>query len=157
MAEEIERKYLLKNDEWKKQIQKSFSIKQGYLNTHPERTVRIRIKNDKGILTIKGLTKGITRLEYEYEVPFQDAMELLDLCEQPIVEKVRHIVIYENLTWEIDIFDGVNKGLQLAEVELDSEDQIFKVPNWIDKEVTADRRYYNSSLIKMPFKNWNKL
>ena len=154
MGKEIERKFLLKNETWKSQVEKSFSIKQGYLSTNPERTVRVRIKNEKGILTIKGITKGISRLEYEYEIPFQDAMELLQLCEQPIIEKVRYIVIDDKLKWEIDIFEGVNEGLQLAEVELESEDQIINTPEWIEKEVSAERRYYNSSLIKNPFKDW---
>ncbi len=155
MAKEIERKFLLKNEDWKSQVDKSFSIKQGYLSTNPERTVRIRIKNKKGILTIKGITKGISRLEYEYEIPFQDAMELIDLCEKPIIEKVRYIVIDDKLKWEIDIFEGENKGLELAEVELETENQKINLPNWIDREVTSDRRYYNSSLIKMPFKDWS--
>jgi len=154
MAKEIERKFLLKNENWKTQVDKSFTIKQGYLSTNPERTVRIRIKGKKGILTIKGITKGISRLEYEYEIPFQDAIELLDLCEQPIIEKERYIIIDGKLKWEIDIFEGINKGLELAEVELESEDQKVNLPNWIEKEVTSDKRYYNSSLIKMPFKDW---
>jgi len=155
MPKEIERKFLLKNEDWKSQVDKSFSIKQGYLSTNPERTVRIRIKNRKGILTIKGITKGISRLEFEYEIPYQDAMELLNLCEPPIIEKVRYIVIDDKLKWEIDIFEGINKGLELAEVELETEDQKINLPNWIEKEVTYDRRYYNSSLIKMPFKDWS--
>lgn len=154
MAKEIERKFLLKNEDWKSQVDKSFALKQGYLSTNPERSVRVRIKGEKGILTIKGITKGISRLEYEYEIPIQDAIELLNLCEQPIIEKVRYIVIDDKLKWEIDIFEGINKGLQLAEVELESEDQRIKIPSWIEREVTSDKRYYNSSLIKMPFKNW---
>jgi len=154
MGVEIERKFLVKNDNWKTAIEKEFNIKQGYLNSHPERTVRIRIKNNKGILTIKGKSIGASRPEYEYEIPLKDAEALIQLCEQPIIEKTRYIVMEQGKQWEVDVFDGDNKGLVVAEIELDREDEQFALPEWADEEVTQDVRYYNSSLIKLPFCRW---
>ncbi len=156
MPLEIERKFLLKNSDWKQEIQSSFQIKQGYLNSHPERTVRIRIKENKGILTIKGKTKQVTRKEFEYEIPLNEAKDLIQLCEKPLIEKTRHLIRKENLTWEIDEFEGENKGLILAEVELQSENQNLSLPSWIGEEVSHDPKYYNSSLISNPFQNWKK-
>ena len=154
MPLEIERKYLLSNDDWRKLVQKKMAIQQGYLNTDKERTVRVRIKKDKGILTIKGKTTGFARLEYEYEIPLKDAQELLKLC-QNLIEKTRFEVLYEGKLWEIDEFYGSNEGLILAEIELESEDEAFVLPDWIDKEVSHDARYYNSSLSKKPFGTWS--
>ena len=154
MKQEIERKYLLKNDDWKTQVTNSFAIKQGYLNSDKHRTVRVRVKGDKGYLTIKGKNVGATRPEYEYAIPLQDAIDMLLLCEPPIIEKTRHIVIIESHTWEIDIFEGTNAGLQVAEIELNSEDEHFTIPTWVGYEVTDDARYYNSSLISQPFSSW---
>jgi len=154
MPKEIERKFLLKNDNWISEITSQEIIKQGYLSTKKERTVRVRIFGKKGFLTIKGETVGMTRLEFEYEIPVQEANELLQLCEKPLIEKERFIVLREELKWEIDIFKGENEGLKLAEVELEEESQAVDIPDWVGEEVTFDRRYFNSSLVKLPFKQW---
>lgn len=154
MGLEIERKFLMASEEWRGLVSKSSAIKQGYLNSNPERTVRVRIIGNKGILTVKGKNVDTTRLEYEYEIPQKEALELLLLCEKPIIEKVRNEVNYEGNLWEIDEFEGDNKGLILAEVELEHADQEVDIPVWIGQEVSGDQRYYNSSLIKSPFKDW---
>jgi adenylate cyclase len=154
MPKEIERKFLLKNDNWKSEITSRKIIKQGYLNTQKERTVRVRIFGEKGFLTIKGETVGMTRLEFEYEIPVQEAKELLQLCENPLIEKERFIVSRGKLKWEIDIFEGENAGLRIAEVELEDESQDVEIPDWIGEEVTFDHRYFNSSLVKLPFSSW---
>lgn len=151
---EIERKFLVTNDTWKREVNGSTVIKQGYLNSTPERTVRIRVRGEKGYLTIKGKNESLTRKEFEYEIPLKEAEQLLELCEKPIIEKTRHLVQQGNFTWEIDVFDGYNQGLTVAEIELESEEQQFKIPNWIGKEVSNDARYYNSALIKLPYSKW---
>jgi len=144
MATEIERKYLVKGDEWRK-LGKGTMYRQGY----------VRTIDDKGYLTIKGITTGATRLEFEYEIPVKDANQMLDeLCERPLIEKTRYVVEYGGLTWEIDEFAGENEGLILAEVELSSEGQKIELPDWIGEEVTGDPRYFNSNLIKHPFTRW---
>lgn len=153
MGVEIERKFLLANTDWKKSVSKSISIKQGYLNSTPERTVRVRITNDEAYITIKSKAELLSRAEFEYIIPQKEALELLQLCEKPLIEKTRHIVVFESHTWEIDVFDGDNLGLTLAEIELNSESEEFTKPNWIGAEVSDDKRYYNSSLIKLPFKS----
>lgn len=154
MGKEIERKYLVKNNDWKKEA-KATSYRQGYLSTVKERTVRVRTIAEKGFLTIKGITIGATRAEYEYEIPASDANEMLSqLCEQPIIEKNRYKIDYEGLTWEVDEFFGDNDGLTVAEVELTSEDQKISLPSWIGDEVSSDPRYFNSNLTKHPFKDW---
>ena len=153
MGNEIERKFLLKTDDWKSLVSKSHTIQQGYLNSEPLRTVRVRIIDDKGKLTIKGKNKGISRLEFEYTIPLHDARQLIKLCEKPLIEKTRNIVIVNAQTWEIDEFDGANEGLVLAEIELDSEDTKVDLPNWIGEEVSHDARYYNSNLFKNPIKS----
>ncbi len=156
MAKEIERKYLLKNENWKPLVQKKIIIKQGYLNSNPERIVRVRISNDKGMLTIKSKNIGITRQEFEYAIPFDEATELIKLCEKPIIEKVRNIVHLDTQVWEIDEFGGENEGLVLAEIELESETTKVSIPSWIGEEVSSDAKYYNSNLIKHPFKRFCK-
>ena len=154
MGKEIERKFLIKGDDWKKNS-KEVLFRQGYLSTVKERTVRVRTIDNKGFLTIKGITVGATRAEYEYEISVSDANEMLDsLCEKPIIEKTRTKIEYKGLIWEIDKFFGENEGLIVAEVELVSEDQQPEIPEWIGEEVTGDPRYFNSNLIKNPFKNW---
>ncbi len=154
MGKEIERKFLIKNDSWKGLAEGSV-YRQGYLSTVKERTVRVRTIAKKGYLTIKGITKGATRLEYEYEISVSDANEMLNiLCEKPIIEKKRYKIEYKGMIWEVDEFFGENEGLVFAEIELLSEDQNFEIPEWIGKEVTGDQRYFNSNLIKNPFKNW---
>jgi CYTH domain-containing protein len=154
MAQEIERKFLITGEAWR-EIAKGTAYRQGYLSTVKERTVRVRTIDDKGFLTIKGITVGATRAEYEYEIPASDANEMLDdLCEQPIIEKKRYKLPLDGLIWEIDEFDGVNAGLIVAEVELESEDQEFTKPAWIGEEVSNDPRYFNSNLIANPYTTW---
>lgn len=154
MGKEIERKFLLKNNKWKTFATDRFVIKQGYLNTDKERTVRVRIKGTKGFLTIKGVNRGMTRLEFEYQIPLREAEQMILLCEQPIIDKTRYIIPKKDHTWEIDIFRGDNEGLAIAEVELMSEDHKVPIPRWVGQEVTHDPRYYNSSLVKTPYKDW---
>lgn len=156
MAVEIERKFLIKNDSWKKEFSSRNKIIQGYLNSIPERTVRIRITKNKGFLTVKSKNKGSFRKEFEYEIPLLDAKELVLLCEQPIIEKTRHLINQGIHIWEIDVFEGENKGLEVAEIELSQENETFSIPSWIGKEVTEETKYYNSQLIENPFSNWSK-
>ena len=154
MAQEIERKFLITGEAWR-ELANGTTYRQGYLSTVKERTVRVRTIDDKGFLTIKGITVGATRAEYEYEIPASDANEMLDdLCEQPIIEKNRFKVPLDGLIWEIDEFDGVNAGLIVAEVELESENQEFTKPEWIGEEVSNDPRYFNSNLIANPYTTW---
>ena len=154
MAVEIERKFLLKNDSWRDNVIRSHVLKQGYLASSPLPTVRVRTSDDKAFLTIKGRTEGISRVEFEYEIPSDEAIEMLKLSAQTPIEKTRYIVQANGHTWEIDVFEGSNAGLVLAEVELDSEDEKIELPDWIDIEVTSDPRYYNSALSKAPFSTW---
>lgn len=154
MAKEIEKKFLVKGKAWKA-LAKGISYRQGYLNSIKERTVRVRTIADKGYLTVKGITTGATRSEYEYEIPAVDADAMLtDLCEKPLIEKNRYKIKAGDHVWEIDEFFGENQGLVVAEVELTSEDQAFQKPEWIGGEVTGDPRYFNSNLIKHPFTRW---
>ncbi len=156
MGIEIERKFLLKNEEWRLEVSSKTIIKQGYLNSDKERTVRIRVRNDKGFLTIKGENTNATRQEYEYEIPVPDAESLLLLCQKPIIEKVRYLVPRGGKTWEIDDFGGDNLGLILAEIELESEEEQIEIPSWIGTEVTHDTRYFNSSLISHPYSKFEE-
>ena len=154
MAQEIERKFMITGEAWR-ELAKGTAYRQGYLSTVKERTVRVRTIDDKGFLTIKGITVGATRAEYEYEIPAGDTNEMLDdLCEQPIIEKKRYKVPLDGFIWEIDEFGGVNEGLIVAEIELESEDQKFNKPDWIGDEVSGDPRYFNSNLIANPFTTW---
>ncbi|MHB9097307.1 MAG: CYTH domain-containing protein [Syntrophales bacterium] len=154
MGKEIERKFLVRDDVWRS-LAKGTSYRQGYLNSAKERTVRIRTIGDKAFLTIKGLTVGATRAEYEYEIPLAECNAMLDtLAEKPIIDKKRYKVPFSGLTWEIDEFFGDNAGLIVAEVELESEGQSFKKPEWVGEEVTGDPRYFNSNLIKHPYTRW---
>ncbi len=154
MATETERKFLLQNDDWRRQVLSKKEISQGYLNSHAARTVRIRVTGGKGIITIKGKSRGISRAEYEYEIPVEEAKALLMLCEKPIIEKTRFLVDFEGKTWEIDEFYGDNLGLAVAEVELQSETEEIGLPAWVGDEVSHDRKYFNSSLIKRPYTSW---
>ena len=153
---EIERKFLVKSEAFKDQAFNSYDIRQGFLNSAPERTVRIRLKNDKGLLTIKGKSSadGLSRFEWEKEIPKTDAEALLVLCENGIIDKTRYEVKVGNHTFEVDEFYGDNQGLIIAEVELNSKTDTFEKPDWLDEEVTGDIKYYNSNLSKLPFKNW---
>lgn len=154
MTKEIERKFLIKRELWQPQNQGQ-EIRQGYLSLDPERTVRVRTKGAKGYLTIKGKNQGISRTELEYEIPYEEACQMLEeLCLRPLVEKTRYLEQHGQQLWEIDIFAGDNEGLAVAEAELPSEDTALALPNWIDREVSGETRYYNSSLIKLPYKKW---
>lgn len=156
MGKEIERKYVVKLDTWQPQGA-GIHFKQGYLNSQKERVVRVRIEGEKAKLTIKGITTGVTRSEFEYALPVEDAAILLDnLCEQPLIDKHRHKEVHGGKTWEIDVFHGENEGLVVAEVELTSETEAIEIPAFIGDEVSSDPRYFNSNLLKHPFKNWNK-
>lgn len=155
MGIEIERKYLVASEDWR-DLAAGVDYRQGYLSTVKERTVRLRTIGDKGYLTIKGISIGASRMEYEYEVPTDDAHEMLDeLCERPLIEKRRFKVSYAGLIWEIDEFFGENGGLIVAEVELEDENQLIDLPPWIGEEVTGDPRYFNSSLVANPFSTWD--
>ena len=154
MPQEIERKFLVRNEDWCVPGT-GIRYRQGYLCTVPERTVRVRLVRDQGFLTVKGISVGATRDEYEYEIPAAEAAEMLDrLCQRPLIEKTRYRVEYHGLVWEIDRFAGDNAGLIIAEVELDEEGQAIELPDWVGKEVTDDPRYYNANLIANPFADW---
>lgn len=155
MGLEIEKKFLIKNDNWKQFVSEEKEITQGYLNANPNRTVRVRIAGKQGFLTIKSKSKGSVRSEFEYEIPIEDATELIELCEKPILSKTRFIVKFENHKWEIDVFEKENKGLVVAEIELSKEDEFFLTPDWIGKEVTEETKYYNSQLIENPYSEWD--
>ncbi len=153
MALEIERKFLVTGDGWRS-AGAGTPFRQGYLSCDPERTVRVRLAGSDGKLTIKGKTTGISRLEFEYDIPASDATRLLDLCEDRVVEKIRHVVLHAGKTWEVDEFQGSNAGLIVAEIELRSEDEGFDLPDWIGEEVSSDRRYFNAYLCQTPFTTW---
>ena len=154
MAKEIERKYLVVDDAWRSRAVGTV-FRQGYLSTVKERTVRVRVAGDRGYLTIKGITVGAVRSEFEYEIPRADADQMLDeLCEQPLIEKTRYEIEAGELTWEIDEFAGVNEGLIVAEVELEDEAQGIALPDWVGMEVSHDPRYFNANLIAHPFSEW---
>lgn len=153
MGKEIERKFRVKEDTWRSV--KGTRYRQGYLNSAKERNVRVRTMEDKAYLTIKGIAIGASRMEFEYEIPVQDANELLEICEKPLIEKTRYRVQEGGFVWEVDEFFRENKGLIVAEVELESEDQEFPKPDWVGEEVTGDPRYFNSNLIKNPYTNWS--
>ncbi|MFY9282140.1 MAG: CYTH domain-containing protein [Bacteroidia bacterium] len=154
MAQEIERKFRVANDDWRAMTSSSSSLKQGYLSSSAEATVRVRLEDNLGTLTIKSKTKGITRNEFEYAIPAQEAKELLIICSRPLIEKTRYRIPQENHTWEIDVFEGDNDGLIIAEIELTSEDDYFVKPQWLGEEVSGDSRYYNSNLATHPYVNW---
>ena len=153
MGTEIERKFLVTGQSWKKPGA-GVQYRQGYLNTHKERVVRVRTMGGKAALTVKGVSVGASRLEFEYEIPVDDANQLLDLCENPLIEKTRYRIEHGGLIWEVDEFHGVNEGLVIAECELEAEDQEIDKPNWIGGEVTGDSRYLNSNLVARPFTIW---
>ena len=154
MALEIERKYLIDLGKIGT-LENGIRIKQGYLSTDKNAVVRVRVKNDKAYLTIKGANNGISRLEFEYEIPFDEANEMLDnLCKKPVIDKTRYIIKHDIHIWEIDIFYGDNEGLVVAEVELKDENEKINLPSWIKEEVTSDNRYFNSNLMKHPYKDW---
>jgi adenylate cyclase len=155
MALEIERKYLVANDKWQDNVIKKSVMKQGYLATVPNATVRVRVSGSEARLTIKGRSKGISRSEYEYPIPLQDAEEILkNHITGALVEKVRYKVKCGDHVWDLDVFAGANHGLIMAEVELSSEEEGFQMPEWAGEEVSSDRRYYNASLASHPYCDW---
>ena len=155
MTLEIERKFLVQGD-FKSEAYAHEHIAQGYLNSNPERSVRVRIKGEKAYLTVKGIgnSSGISRYEWEKEINLEEAKELLGLCEPGIIDKTRYYIRSGKHTFEVDEFGGENKGLIIAEIELNSENETFDHPSWLGQEVTGDKRYYNSSLVKFPFSKW---
>jgi adenylate cyclase len=153
---EIERKFLVNSDDFLKQFRTQNRIVQGYLSSVPERTVRVRIKGEKGYLTIKGKSNesGLSRMEWEKEIDVKESEMLLQICESGVIDKIRYEVEFSNHIIEVDVFEGKNKGLTLAEIELQSENESFEKPEWLAEEVTGDKRYYNAYLSKNSFMNW---
>ncbi|WP_442265055.1 CYTH domain-containing protein [Tenacibaculum sp. ZS6-P6] len=156
MSVEIERKFLVKDNRFINEASKKVYIKQGFLNSDKERVVRVRLKDDQGFLTIKGKSNssGTTRFEWEKEIPKTEAESLFNLCEKGIIEKYRYLVVIDNHTYEVDEFLGDNLGLIIAEIELSSENENFVKPDWLDREVTGETKYYNSNISKFPYKDW---
>lgn len=154
--QEIERKFLVVSEDFKNEAFKNSRIKQGFLNTHPERTVRLRITGDKAFITIKGKSSknGLSRFEWEKEIDIDEAEALFELCEPGIIEKIRYLVKAGDFVFEIDEFYGENEGLKVAEIELNKETDTFEKPQWLGREVTGKIKYYNSQLSKKPYKNW---
>ena len=154
MGREVERKFLVTGAGWKTNVS-GVRFRQGYLSTVKERTVRVRTEGDRAVLTIKGLTVGVSRLEFEYAIPLEDANRMLDeLCERPLIDKTRYRIDAGSVTWEIDEFHGENDGLVVAEVELASAGQPFDRPAWLGLEVSDDPRYFNANLIARPYRTW---
>lgn len=157
MSVEIERKFLVDLDKWSLvEKPKGLYCKQCYLTADSEKSVRVRVLGEKGFMTIKGKTSNLTRPEFEYEIPAKDAEEMILLFGKELIEKTRYLIDIENNTWEVDVFDGDNKGLIVAEIELKSENESFTHPNWISDEVSHDPKYINANLQKEPFCNWKQ-
>ncbi len=157
MGAEIERKFLVKTERWRDAVERSLPMRQGYLVGGKHASVRVRVSGDQAWLNIKGATLGVSRREYEYPIPVAEARELLDhLCERPLIEKVRHEITVGDHLWEVDEFSGDNAGLIVAEVELASEEEAFRMPDWAGQEVSDDPRYYNVSLVKHPYSEWER-
>jgi len=155
MATEIERKFLVLNDGWRRQAAPGIFMRQGYLSGGEQSSIRVRLQGEQAFLNIKSATLGVRRREYDYSIPVDDANEILDhLCAGPIIEKTRYEVEYAGHVWEVDVFEGDNAGLIVAEIELDSEDEAFERPAWAGEEVSHDPRYYNVCLVKHPYKEW---
>lgn len=156
MAQEIERKFLVCAD-FKQYAYKSERVVQGYISSHADRSVRVRIKGDKAFLTIKGKSTadGLSRFEWEKEISIAEAEDLFKLCEPGVIDKIRYLITFDNKTFEVDEFFGDNEGLIIAELELESEAETFSKPEWIGEEVTGEARYYNAMLVKHPYKEWN--
>jgi len=157
MATEIERKFLVLNDDWRGIVESEMQIVQAYLGNNEFSSTRIRIQDDKANINIKSATLGISRTEFEYDIPVVDAQLIIDdLCIKPVIAKTRFIVEYMQHLWEIDVFSGDNEGLIVAEIELSSPDEAFEKPSWIGEEVSDDVRYYNVCLVKAPYKTWTR-
>ena len=157
MGQEIERKFLVRG-EFKSSARKAMRFSQGYLSSVPERTVRVRVRDNQGFITVKGKSdiRGVSRFEWEKEISVDDALALLGLCEPGVIDKTRYLVDYAGYTFEVDEFYGNNEGLVMAEIELSCEDEAFEKPDWLGDEVTGDSRYYNAALTKNPYINWEK-
>ena len=153
---EVERKFLVTSDVFKLKATNQFQIVQGFLNTHPERTVRIRVIGDTGFITVKGLSSdsGVSRYEWEKQIPVHEAQELLLLCESPLLEKIRYEIPFDSVIYEVDEFKGENDGLVVAEIELTKEHDDFERPDWLGQEVTGQIKYYNAQLVNNPYKSW---
>jgi adenylate cyclase len=157
MGKEIERKFLVRDDSWRAAAGAGTTYRQGYIPTDGTSTVRVRIAGDKGYVTLKGRTTGLSRSEFEYEVPRADAQAMLEeLCGREQIEKTRHLIPHGDLKWEIDVFAGANAGLIVAEIEVPSEDTEFDRPAWLGEEVSHDRRYTNAALAKSPYSTWKR-
>ena len=155
MATEIERKFLILNDNWRKEADDGIHIIQGYMGSNEKSSIRIRVNGQNANLNIKSKTIGIQRSEYDYAIPLDEAKEMLDaLCDAPLIEKTRYHVMHDGHKWEVDVFAGENEGLVVAELELSSPDEKFSKPDWAGDDVSEDPRYYNICLVKNPFKNW---
>jgi adenylate cyclase len=155
MAREIERKFLVANDDWRAQVSATARYRQGYLSSAGKCSIRVRVDGDRGFLNLKSATLDIVRTEYEYEIPLADAEDLLArFCEGLLIEKRRHFVEHDGHTWEIDVFEGENAGLVIAEIELDDVDSVFGLPSWAGREVSDDPRYYNVWLARTPYSRW---
>ncbi|MEM9542346.1 MAG: CYTH domain-containing protein [Cyanobacteria bacterium P01_E01_bin.42] len=154
MGQEIERKFLVKGEQWRS-LGTGKSYRQGYLSVAPHCTVRVRVAGDRAYLTVKGKIQGLSRPEFEYAIPVSEAEEMLSgLCDRPPIEKIRYTIPIDNLVWEVDEFGSENQGLIVAEVELEEEGQAIALPEWIGQEVSGDPRYLNSNLVQFPYKQW---
>ncbi|MEX2524085.1 MAG: CYTH domain-containing protein [Gammaproteobacteria bacterium] len=157
MATEIERKFLVNDDSWRASVSRKVDIIQGYLANTERGSIRVRVSGSAANLNIKSMTLGVTRQEYDYPIPANDARAMIDgLCMQPVIDKTRHYVEYNGHTWEIDEFHGINAGLIVAELEVDREDEAFDPPPWLGKEVSDDPRYYNVCLVEYPYSDWSE-
>ena len=157
MGVEIERKFLVVDDTWRAAASPGMRYRQGYLSTDPNSSVRVRVSGDRAWLNIKSATVGVTRLEYEYEIPSADAHAILEeLCVKPLIEKTRFIVEHDGRTWEVDVFEGDNAGLVVAEIELQAADEAFNLPAWTGEDVSEDARYYNQRLVDHPYSSWTR-
>ncbi len=157
MASEIERKFLVRDDSWRERARDPMRIRQGYVAAGPKASVRVRISGDRAWLNLKSATVGVSRAEFDYEIPLADGEKLIDtLCERPLIEKTRYFVDHAGHCWEVDVFEGENAGLVVAEIELASEDEPFELPPWAGEEVSQDRRYYNAALVKLPYSRWKE-
>ena len=155
MGIEIERKFRVNNDSWRERVLQRTLLRQGYIANTRRASVRVRLAGEAGWLSVKAMTRGLSRAEYEAAIPSQEANEMLDqLCEGPVIEKWRHVVVHQGSEWEIDEFLGANAGLVIAELELESEDALFARPPWLGVEVTHDERYYNFRLSEKPYRHW---
>lgn len=155
---EIERKFAVKSTNFLANAKESYKITQGYLNTDKNRTVRVRIKGNKGFITVKGISSadGLSRFEWEKEINIKDAEALLLLCEDFVIDKTRYIIPFDTVVFEVDVFEGANNGLVVAEVELESTEQQFEKPEWLGEELTGDERFYNAYLSNVPFTSWDR-